>query len=314
MSDSPAPLHSAARPLTAVATILTPAERTRVEAAGVGLYSAIHRESVDDAMRDIREARADAVVLSVSYCERLPSDRVAVMVREFPRIPTLALLSEVGPRTPQTLLALGTSGVQRLIDVRDASGWRALRTTLTDHCGDSGQRRALRQLARDLEGARPDCWRFFEALFLSPPSVCTVRRLARGLGVLPSTLMSRFFRARLPAPKRYLATARLVRAAGLFENEGFSVANVANHLEYSSPQSFGRHVRSVLGLTALQFRERYDGAGMFERFREELVLPHLAALRHISPFGSESASARLLRRRDERQQLLRRDEGAHFQA
>ncbi len=280
---APARAHVVPDSLTSVATVLTPAERIRVDAAGVGLYHSIHRDSVDDVMRDVREARANAVVLSVSYCERASSEPVATMVREFPRVPTLALLSELGPQTPQTLLSLGTSGVRRLIDVRDPSGWRVLRHALTDECGNSVQRLALGQLARDLEGASSDCWRFFEALFLSPPSVCTVRRLARDLGVLPSTLMSRFFRAGLPAPKRYLSMARLVRAAHLFENAGFSVANVANHLEYSSPQSFGRHVRTLLRLTAVEFRDRYDGAGMVERFRQELVLPNLERLRRLSP-------------------------------
>jgi AraC-like DNA-binding protein len=282
--------------LTAVTTVLTPAERVRVEAAGVGLYHSIHRESVDDALRDVREARAAAVVLSVSYCERYSSEPVAAMVREFPRVPTLALLTEFGPRTPHTLLSLGTSGVRRLIDVRDASGWRSLRSALTDECGNGVQRHALRRLAEDLAGASHDCWRFFEAIFLSPADVCTIRRLSRSLGILPSTLMSRFFRAQLPPPKRYLAMARLVRAAHLFENRGFSVANVANHLEYSSPQSFGRHVRTMLGLTAIEFRERYDGAGMFERFRQELVLPYLTALRTLTPLGYQIPPAAMRRR------------------
>jgi AraC-like DNA-binding protein len=282
--------------ITHVATILTPAERIRVDAAGVGLYRSIHRDSVDDVMRDVREARAAAVVLSVSYCERAPSESVATMVREFPRVPTLALLSELGPRTPQTLLSLGTSGVRRLIDVRDSSGWRMLRSALSDECGNTVQRLALGQLAHDLDGASPDCWRFFQALFLSPPYVCTVRKLARLLGILPSTLMSRFFRAGLPAPKRFLAMARLVRAAHLFENHGFSVANVANHLEYSSPQSFGRHVRTILHLTAVDFREIYDGAKMFDRFRQELVLPHVVALRRLSPlsYSSNPGTTRVL--------------------
>lgn len=302
-----------AGPMTAVATILTPAERLRVDAAGVGLYRSIHRESLDDAIRDVREARADAVVFSVSYCDRNSSERVAAMVREFPRVPTLALLSELGPRTPQTLLSLGTSGVQRLIDVREASGWRVLRSALSDGCGNAGQRLALRQLARDLEGAPADCWRFFEALFLAPPHVCTVRRLARTLGVLPSTLMSRFFRARLPAPKRYLAMARLVRAAYLFENQGFSVANVANHLEYSSPQSFGRHVRTILRITANQFRDRYDGAGMLERFRQELILPHVRILRALHPFGGVVAVVRS-GRRDVRHDLRGRRQRAHLES
>ena len=275
---------------TAVTTMLTPAERLRVDAAGEGLYRSIHRDSVDDVLRDVREARAAAVVLSVSYCERVSSEPVASMVREFPRVPTLALLSELGPRTPQTLLSLGTSGVRRLIDVREASGWRQLRTALTDECGNSMQRQALARLSQDLAGASHDCWRFFEAIFLSPPGVCTVRRLAITLGVLPSTLMSRFFRAHLPAPKRYLAMARLVRAAHLFENNGFSIANVSNHLEYSSPQSFGRHVRIMLRLSAAEFRERYDGIGMLDRFRQELVLPHLTELRRLSPLARRCAA------------------------
>ena len=270
-------------PVTAVSTVLTPAERVRVDAAGAGLYQSIHRDSMDDVLRDVREARASAVVVSVSYCDHASAERVASVVREFPRVPTLALLSELGPRTPHTLLSLGSNGVRRLIDVRDAAGWRLLRSALSDECGDATQRLALGQLARDLDGASHDCWRFFEAVFLSGVHVTTVRRLADQLGILPSTLMSRFFRAQLPPPKRYLAMARLVRAAHLFENRGFSIANVANHLEYSSPQSFGRHVRTVLGLTAVEFRDRYDGAGMFDRFRHELVLPHLATLRALSP-------------------------------
>src|SRR4029078_1706500 len=104
-------------------------------------------------------------------------------------------------------------------------------------------------LARDLASARRDCWRFFEMLFTCPPQVATVRALAQQLDVLPSTLMSRFFRARAPAPKHSLALSRLVRAARLCEHPGFSVANVANPLGYSSPQSFGRPVRTLMRLT-----------------------------------------------------------------
>ena len=87
----------------------------------------------------------------------------------------------------------------------------------------------------------------------------------------------------MPSPKRYLAMARLARAARLFENSGLSVANVATHLDYSSPQSFGRHVRTLLGLTAVGFRQRYDGDGMVERFRAELVRPYAMVLRRFDP-------------------------------
>jgi AraC-like DNA-binding protein len=276
--------RSTAKPL-AIATMLTPTERLRVDAAGDGWYHTIHRDSVAEVVEDLKTQRAGAVVLSVARCDSAERAAVAALVREFPRVPTVALLTSVDRSAPQTMLSLGSTGVRQLVDVRDADGWRELRNYLLTTRAEDIQREALGQLAIDLAGVSHDCWRFFEALFLVPAHVSTVRALARRLDVLPSTLMSRFFRAHLPAPKRYLAMARLVRAARLFENPGFSVANIANHMDYSSPQSFGRHVRMVLDMTALQMRDSYDGRGMFERFRASLVIPHLDGLRRLRPLA-----------------------------
>lgn len=276
------------RRATAVATVLTPVERMRVDAAGEGSYEALHRDCLEDVMRDLKENRANAVLVSVARCDQRVRHHVATMVREFPRVPTVALLTQLDHGAPQTMLLLGHSGVRQIIDAREPSGWRELRALLLAVHGDGIQRQALGELALDLAGAPEDCWRFFEALFLVPPRVCTVRALARDLGVLPSTLMSRFFRAQLPAPKRYLAMARLVRAARLFENAGFSIANVANHLEYSSPQSFGRHVRTLMRITAVEFRARFDGQSMLRYFRDQLVVPYADRLRQLKPLTAPS--------------------------
>jgi AraC-like DNA-binding protein len=279
------------RPLVSVSTFLTPAERSRVDAAGEGSYRAIHRDGVAELVGDLKAKRADAVLVSVARCEEPLHPRITAMVREFPRVSAVALVSHSVPDVPRVALSLGTSGITQLVDVREPQGWHELRRLLLDSRGNDVQREALTQLAIDLAGAHPECWRFFEALFIAPPRLSTVRELSIQLGVLPSTLMSRFFRSGLPAPKRYLAEARLVRAARLFENPGFSIANVANHLDYSSPQSFGRHVRTWLNLTAGQFRERFDGAAMLRHFRENLVLPYLPTLRHLRPLGSAPTSA-----------------------
>ncbi len=289
MRPHSASVLSSRQTLAPVATLLTPSERTRVDAAGEGLYRALHRETLDDVLRDLREREISAVLLSVARCDSQATLRLGHVVREFPRVPAVALLTQLEARTPQQVLALGQSGVRRLVDVREPTGWRQLRDVLVAERADELQAMAIEQLGRDLAGAPADCLRFFEALFRAPARVTTVRALSRTLGVVPSTLMSRFLRARLPAPKRYLAFARLVRAARLFENPGLSVANVATHLEYSSPQSFGRHVRTLLRMTAVEFRQRYDGEGMLRRFREELVLPHLATLRRLAPLGLPAA-------------------------
>jgi AraC-like DNA-binding protein len=117
--------------------------------------------------------------------------------------------------------------------------------------------------------------------------------------------MSRFFRAKLPPPKRYLSLVRLIRAAKLFENPGLSVASVANYLDYSSPQSFGRHVRVVMKMSPVVFRETYDGAGMLEFFRRELIVPYAGVLRAFNP--SATSPGWVTRHRNEVRRRAARD-------
>ncbi|MFL5549865.1 MAG: helix-turn-helix domain-containing protein [Gemmatimonadaceae bacterium] len=268
---------------TPVSTILTPLERSRVDAAAQGLVDALHRESLDEVLSDLRQQRASLVLISVTRYGSQNSGRVAAMVREFPRIPAVALLTETQSSTPHATLALGQLGIRTLVDARIPAGWQTLRNLLVSQGSSDLQRSALTQISLDLPGISSDCWRFFELLFDASPKISTVRQLARHLNILPSTLMSRFFRARLPAPKRYLALARLIRAARLFENPGLSVARVANHLDYSSPQSFGRHVRTMMRMSPVKFRSTYDGQGMLQFFRTELVLPYSDVLCAFRP-------------------------------
>jgi AraC-like DNA-binding protein len=254
-----------------------------MDAAAQGLCDPLHRESLDEVLSDLRQQRASLVLISVTRYGSQSSSRVAAMVREFPRIPAVALLTETQNSTPHATLALGQLGIRTLVDARLPAGWQALRNLLASQGSNDLLRSALVQISLDLPGVSKDCWRFFELLFESSPRISTVRQLARHLNILPSTLMSRFFRAKLPAPKRYLSLARLIRAARLFENPGLSVARVANHLDYSSPQSFGRHVRTVMKMSPVKFRSTFDGQGMIQYFRTELVLPYIGTLSMFRP-------------------------------
>ena len=196
-----------------IVTFLTPAERQRVDALGEGSYTTVHRESFDDILRDLRSQPVSAILVSVSRYQQDHGTQVARMVREFPRVPAVALLTGNEARTTQSLLALGQRGVQTLVDARDPAGWRDLRQFVNREVATTIESVAIRRIRADLTGANDDCLRFFDELFLAPMSLTTVRQLARRLGVVPTTFMSRFFRAGIPAPKKYLATARLVRAA-----------------------------------------------------------------------------------------------------
>src|SRR5687768_7035358 len=105
-------LAESRRPPVPVSTVLTPIERLRIDAAGEGLFYALHRDSIEEVMRDLRERRAGAVVLSVSCCGDGEAERLARMVREFPSVPAVALLSQVEAGTPHAVLTLGRSGVR----------------------------------------------------------------------------------------------------------------------------------------------------------------------------------------------------------
>jgi methylphosphotriester-DNA--protein-cysteine methyltransferase len=274
-----------------VATVLLPEERPRIDAAGEGLYRAVHQQEVGDIMRNGRHSDLAGVLISVGHCERHGSAVIGKLVRELPYLMTVGLLSEVTPRTPAVLLELGHYGVRKVIDVRLPNGWTDLRSCIRATFVDQIEATVLRDARNAAPQACEDWWLFLKELVRKSRTVTSVREFCGGIGVLPSTIMSRFFRAKLPAPKRYLATIRLVRAAYLLDNEGFSIANVANHLEYSSPQSFGRHVRTVMKMSAAEFRTRYTGDMMVAQFVDGLIRPYAMRLRDFSPVrGSERAN------------------------
>ena len=132
----------------------------------------------------------------------------------------------------------------------------------------------------------PGCARFFGAVFKSKSDF--YQDACRETGVHSSTLGSRFYRAGLPSPKRFIAFARLVWAAHLAEAPGASYGAIAHRIGASSPQSFGRTVRSLTGLTAADFRRSFDGPTMLARFREMLVVPHRGTFRGFDPLASDS--------------------------
>lgn len=279
---NPTTTSSASRPLT-VATVLTPLERVRVDVAADGMFEAVHRSSMDELAADVREQRVDAVLVSVARYDPQSTARMADVVREFPRIPAFALLTDMQRSTPHSALELGRVGVRTLIDARSPSGWTMLRDLLARERATDVQYQTLGALNGDLAGAPPDCWRFFELLFTHRPYLSSVRQMGRHMNVVPGTLMSRFYRAKLPSPKRYIDVGRLVRAARLLENPGLSITTVSRQLDYSSPQAFSRHVRCVLGMSPVAFRSSYTGESMLDRFRTELIAPHVETLRQFRP-------------------------------
>jgi len=268
--------------MVTVCTVLPVPERPRIDAVGDGCFDTLHADSLREALRIARTRRVDAVVISVHRCHGEALPVVARFVREFPAIPAVALVSRHDREATETLLRLGATGIRTAVDCTHPEGWSRLRD-LVGHPASPVAARILARLGPALGGVAVETRLFFEAVTRLAPALSTVRGLARHLRVRPSTLMSRFHRAGLPSPKSYLAGMRLLHAAYLFQNPGLSVSDVAYRMDYSSPQSFGRHLRAVLGVTAGEFRRRFPFDVALVRYVDLLVTPYREALRAFHP-------------------------------
>ena len=188
------------------------------------------------------------------------------------------------PRGSEALLHLGAGGVRQVVDVTGPEGWQRLRHVL----GQPATRDAARiqgPVLLALGPIAPDAQLFFEVLIRLAPDLATARQLADRLGVRCTTLMSRFMRAELPSPKSYLAAMRLLHATLLFERPGYTIADVAYRLDYSSPQSFGRHVRALLGITTSELRRRFPFDLALERFIALMVERYQSQWVGFRPLG-----------------------------
>ena len=297
-------------PRARVGTWLAPRERARVDAATSAQHDLTHRETLHAIRGDLMTGRIDAALVSAALIRLADVPTLSAIVRDFPASPVVGFVGEVDePQALAGALALGQSGVAVLVDARTAAGWSTLRSAFdARRLADPFVQRAVRELTSTADGQVSEAactagWvRFLAATF--SPRVATAKQVAETLGVCCSTLTSRFYRAGLPSPKCYVAHARLVWAARLGETPGLPISAIADRLDASSPQSFGRTVRTMLGVTAADFRRTFDGEAMLARFRAELVEPYRDTLRAFDPLTvSQAEREEIARRRSARRGL-----------
>jgi AraC-like DNA-binding protein len=270
-------------PVVTVATVIEPTERARVDAAAHGRFDALHTESIIEVIRAVRERPVQAVLVSPRCVSREQMPAVTSLVAGFPGVRTVAVTTRYDAGAGQRLLDFGAVGVQTFLDLGEREGWRELRDLIAHPASSVGAVILDRLIPAMGRGACFSSRRFFEELIQLAPGLATVRTLAERFHVRSSTFMSRFLRARLPSPKRYLVSARLLYAAGLLDAPGMSIADVAYRLDYSSPQSFGRHLRGVMGLTAVEFRQRYPFDVALSDFLARLIIPFRKSFCSFNP-------------------------------
>ena len=280
-----------------LSTWLTPRERQQIDAAAPECVRSLHRDDLGVIYRDLERNDADGALISAGRISRQHLSSLTAIVRGFPAYSIIGIVGDVPEYVALTASVLfGQAGVLALADVRTARGWQEFRR-LCD-CArqpDAFMRSALSSVLQEIaNGDEQRCTgglaEFFRYVFI--PRLTSAKELASKLGVQPSTLMSKFFRAGLPSPRQYVAFARLVWAAHLGEQPALSISAIANRLNASSPQSFHRYVRTLMGMSAAEFRRRYDGAKALELFRDRVVMPYRVALTDFDPVGDTQTIGR----------------------
>ncbi|HEX4574101.1 MAG TPA: helix-turn-helix domain-containing protein [Gemmatimonadales bacterium] len=222
-----------------------------------------------------------ALILSVHRCRRDDLPTVARMVRAYPAVQPVALLSRYDPTATELLPQLGASGVHAAVDCTAAAGWRRLRD-LVSEAASKVAARILARIAPALGEGSPALAGFFAPLARRAPELRTLRWLARELTLRPTTLRSRFARVGLPSPKTYLVEMRLLHAAHRFGHPGITLTEVAYHLNCDSARGFARHLQRRTGITVAEFRRRpFDR--WLERYVDCLITPYRDTLRAFSP-------------------------------
>ena len=272
-----------------LATWLSPQERTRLDALAVGVLAVSHCSTVRQVRESVGMGHVDAAVFSTALIGPTDVHEIRATVSGFPEVDYVGLVLEANNAEALTgAVRLGNAGVRTVVDGREPNGMAVLRETLCrERTADQFQRMAVASaLSAGGSGGSGDCsssgWvAFIRAVF--SPDMRSAKQVATELGIIPSTLVSRFGRAGLPSPKTYLTLARLAWVAHLAEAPGRSIREIAYWVGASSHQSLSRTICTVTGLTPTQFRQQMTGTAVIEEFCAKLIRPFAKGLCVFDP-------------------------------
>lgn len=267
-----------------IVTVLDPKVRGEVDLAAEGVFATVHASSIADAMEAVRDRTVRALLLSPSILDEREIPSVNRLLDGLPGISTVAVVAERAHVSPDRLLALGACGVKRIVDLGGRQGWSELRSSLESDCGEIAVDISHR-LGLELATASRGTKEFFTIVVRHAGDITSVRALAKRIELHPSTLISRFCRLGLPSVRRYLSDMRLVFVSGHLATPTVSIAAVARRLNYSSPQSFGRHVYIRYRVPAGTFRRTHPFDRMVTEYIEDLVRPFSSTFTSFDPFG-----------------------------
>ncbi|HEX6924590.1 MAG TPA: helix-turn-helix domain-containing protein [Longimicrobiaceae bacterium] len=230
-----------------------------------------------------RSAPASALIIVDPYEGTLDRSQIAPeLARLLDELPSLAITAAMHlvPGTQEHVRRLGAMGVVQVIDLEEETTTTAVAQRL-----DSARGRPLRAL---MDRALPDSTSGAARAILAAATAIVAeggqgQDLAEFLNVTPRTVSRWCRRAALPPPKRLLAWMRILLAAELLDDPGRRITEVAASCGYAADSSLRHTLRTFVGMTPTELRQRGAFAVSSRLFLEALAEARSADKRYRAP-------------------------------
>lgn len=191
--------------------------------------------------RVFRAELVDAVVVGAGDG---PMEPALALAARFPRVPFF-LAGALRPDDASLVLAYRQGGVRAILV--DGVDDHAAAELVWARGASSTRRRALRDAPRLLRLTEPLQVRAWEEVLERVGSPTTTAQVAAALRVTREHLSREFGAGGAPNIKRVIDLARILCAADLLGNPGYSVGSVACVLRFSSPSHLAGCARRIMG-------------------------------------------------------------------
>jgi len=237
----------------------------------------------DSLITAARSAPASALLVVDPYLDvpgrAQPSPQLTRLLDELPSLAVTAAM-HVEPGRSDDLRRMGSLGVVQVIDLEEESGLEGVEQRLSAARGRPLRALMDRALPESTSGAA-------RAILAAATSVVAHggqgQDLADALDVTLRTVSRWCRRAALPPPKRLLAWMRILLAAELLDDPGRRITEVAAACGYAADSSLRHTLRTFIGMTPTELRQR----GAFEvcsrLFVEALAEARSADTRYRAP-------------------------------
>jgi AraC-like DNA-binding protein len=254
----------------AAAYLTAPQARSRLEAVVGDEYDLLFASSWSELDHLIRRVPTELVVVDPVRADTVEVPAVERLRAYYPSL-SVVLYMPFSPALADALLRLGNVGVHSAVFFDHEDTPLGLKRAVDEAASCSISEQILSRIFDGLDVNAHEIVNAFRTALHNVDTIRSALEWSRYLGSSHRSFYRAFRSNGLPTPKTCLLWLRLMYAAKLLEDPGYSLYDVVHRLGYSAPSNFWQHVQDTLGLRASELRYAVGFETLLKRFLSEHV-------------------------------------------